>query len=181
MEIRFSQKICVLGERSARNKGLIRQYLSNGRYQRFDDRYLSTIGLKISRKSMMVPSHKLVTLTMLIWDLAEDEEFRQVRRAYFRGAGAAILVCDLNRRDALIQLKNNVAELRRIGPNIPLVFVVYEADLMNHSQCAIDDVKKLARELNAPLNLIGSSMTNDDIDTLFYNLGKRLVAKLHPV
>ena len=59
----IQKKICLLGDFAVGKTSLIRRFVED----RFDDRYLSTIGVKISRKPMEMSEF---TLNLLIWDLA---------------------------------------------------------------------------------------------------------------
>ena len=84
------KKVCLLGDFAVGKTSLIRRYVED----RFDDKYLSTIGVKISRKIVQRPDY---ALTLLIWDLAGGDDINQLSRRYLLGAVGAILVCDLTR------------------------------------------------------------------------------------
>ena len=58
-------KVCLLGDFAVGKTSLVRWFIEG----RFDDRYLSTIGVKISRKSIERCSH---VLSLILWDLAAD-------------------------------------------------------------------------------------------------------------
>lgn len=89
-----SKKVCLLGDFGVGKTSLVRRFV----HGLFDDRYLSTVGVKVSRKMVMVPQlADLVEMTMMLWDLAGSEEFDHMRASYLRGAVGAILVCDVAR------------------------------------------------------------------------------------
>jgi len=87
----IQKKVCLLGDFSVGKTSLSERFV----YDRFSGRYLSTIGVKISRKPINIS--KDIMLNMLIWDLAGSEEFSGVQSSYLQGAQGAILVCDLTR------------------------------------------------------------------------------------
>ena len=90
----ISKKVCLLGDFAVGKTSLVRRFVLNI----FEDRYLSTIGVKVSRKTVVTPGPgDLIELTLMLWDLAGSEEFDQVRASYLRGASGAVLVCDLTR------------------------------------------------------------------------------------
>ena len=83
----------------------------------FEDRYLSTIGVKVSRKPMTVASdNRALEVVMMLWDLAGSEEFNQMRMTYLRGAAGALLVYDLTRPETFSGLAAYVDQLRKVNP-----------------------------------------------------------------
>ena len=67
----LSKKVCLLGDFAVGKTSLVRRFV----YDLFDDQYLSTIGVKVSRKTITVArGQDLVELTMMLWDLAGSEE-----------------------------------------------------------------------------------------------------------
>ena len=46
----ISKKICLLGDFAVGKTSLVRRFV----YDRFEDKYISTIGVKVSRKSLVV-------------------------------------------------------------------------------------------------------------------------------
>lgn len=167
----LSKKICLLGEFAVGKTSLIRRFV----YDRFDDKYISTIGVKVSRKSIVVPSgDDLVDLTMMLWDLAGNEEFSEVRASYLRGSSGAVLVCDLTRKDTLEKLVNYVTDLHRVSPDAVLIIAANKVDLINEHQITVSDVKEAANKLEAPFYLT-SAKDDDDVESLFRHLGKILV------
>ncbi len=68
----ISKKVCLLGDFAVGKTSLVRRFV----YDLFNDKYISTIGVKVSRKTVVVPrTHDLVELAMMLWDLGGSEEF----------------------------------------------------------------------------------------------------------
>ena len=67
MSVTSSKKICLLGDFAVGKTSLVRRFVDN----QFSDTYLSTIGVKISRKLLSVEENH--TLQIIIWDLEEPE------------------------------------------------------------------------------------------------------------
>jgi len=62
----ISKKICMLGEFSVGKTSLVKRFV----FDKFDDKYISSIGVKVSRKSVVVPrGGETVHLNMMhgIW------------------------------------------------------------------------------------------------------------------
>lgn len=124
------KKICLLGDFAVGKTSLIRRYV-NGR---FDDKYLSTIGVKISRKAVELDN---CTLNLLIWDLAGGDDFSKLGQSYLRGTVAALIVCDLTRHETLESFAYYATQLRTINPDAKLLFLGNKTDLTTEK--AIED------------------------------------------
>ena len=90
----FTKKICVIGDPAVGKTSLIRRFIE----ERFDDKYLSTLGIKPSKKSILLEDK---ILTFMIWDLAGQEEFKVSQNIGYRDSKGAILVVDLTRKETL--------------------------------------------------------------------------------
>lgn len=167
----ISKKVCLLGDFAVGKTSLIRRFV----YNRFEDQYLSTIGVKVSRKTVFVPrSEEMVELIIMLWDLAGGQEFDNVRTSYLRGVSGGVLVCDLCRASTLDSLPKYTNELAHINAKLPLVIAANKADLLDQHQVGIDQVEKVASILNAPYYLT-SAKQGEGVETLFRQLGKLLI------
>lgn len=170
----ISKKVCLLGDFSVGKTSLVRRFVLN----LFEDRYLSTIGVKVSRKTVVTPGPgDLVELTLMLWDLAGSEEFDAVRASYLRGASGAVLVCDLTRPETLASLTTYADDLRRVSPQAAaLVVAANKLDLVEQRRIGQDELEQAAARFNAPLFLT-SARTGDEVEVLFRRLGQLLVGE----
>ena len=167
----IAKKICLLGDFSVGKTSLVRRFV----YNLFDDKYISTIGVKVSRKTVAVPREQgIVDLTMMLWDLAGSEEFNQVRASYLRGTAGAVLVCDLTRSETLDAIQTYIDDLHRISPNAHLVLAANKCDLVDQQQLTKEEIAALAQTIHAP-HYITSAKTGDTVEDLFRDLGGMLV------
>src|SRR5512147_1281675 len=111
----IQKKVCLLGDFAVGKTSLVRRYVEG----RFDDKYLSTIGVKISRKTL---ARSTGTLNLLIWDLAGSDEFNTIAPSYLRGAAGALIVCDLTRPETLKVFAQYAEMLHSQAANVPLIF-----------------------------------------------------------
>jgi small GTP-binding protein len=170
--ITLSKKVCLLGEFAVGKTSLVRRFV----YNLFDDRYISTIGVRVSRKTVAVPiEDQLAELTLMVWDLAGSEEFNRVSTSYLRGAAGAVLVYDLTRSNTFDQLYNYVLSLYKINPHAKLVLAGNKVDLVDRHQLDLRKAEQLAAELNAPL-FFTSAKQGEEVDSLFRHLGRLLVS-----
>lgn len=169
--ISVSKKICLLGDFAVGKSSLMRRFV----YDRFDDKYLSTIGVKVSRKTIMTPKGSDVAeLNMMIWDLAGSEEFTPIRASYFGGAAGAVLVCDLTRTETLDHLEAYVNDFYRVRPNTKIVIAANKVDLSDQLLLDSQAVADVAGRLNAPY-FMTSAKVGDDVDTMFRHLGQLII------
>lgn len=170
--ITFSKKACLLGDFAVGKTSLVRRFV----YNLFNDKYISTIGVKVSRKTVVVPrDDEVVELTMMLWDLAGSEEFNQVRASYLRGAAGAVLVCDLTRPETLDRLRTYADDLLSVSPGVQLILAANKCDLTDQQQLTPVQIKAVAASLNVPYYLT-SAKTGHEVETLFRHLGRLLVA-----
>jgi small GTP-binding protein len=158
----------MLGDFSVGKTSLIERFV----YNRFDDAYLSTIGVKISRKSVDLGENTMAHL--LLWDLAGGEEFSGSQASYLRGAAGALLVCDLTRQETLAAIKDYARQLRAIQPKAHIIIVANKTDLDEQREISQTDLENLAVILEAPL-FITSAKTGEQVEEAFFSLASKVV------
>lgn len=169
--ISLSKKICLLGDYAVGKTSLVRRFV----YNLFDDKYLSTIGVKVSRKVIALSRKTdIVELTLMLWDLAGSEEFNDVRASYLRGSAGAIVVCDMTRPATLETLPKYVAELRAVAPAARLIMAANKSDLIEKCQLSEQQISEQAAELQASYYLT-SAKTGANVEEAFRQLGQLLV------
>jgi len=172
----ISKKVCLLGDFAVGKTSLMRRFV----YNLFDDRYLSTIGVKVSRKTLDVSrGGEMLELNMMIWDLAGSDEFNQARKSYLRGAAGALLVCDVTRPQTLASLQTYANDLLQMKPDARFVVAANKCDLIAQAapgeQCLMPgQVEEFAGAFSAPWTLT-SARTGDEVETLFRYLAGVLV------
>ena len=82
--------------------------------------------MKIDRKDVTVGS---ATVTLMLWDLAGEDDLAQLKVSHLRGASGYILVADGCRAtsfDKAVELQQRIAD--QLGP-LPFVLVLNKSDL----------------------------------------------------
>jgi small GTP-binding protein len=122
-------KICMAGESSVGKTSLIRRYVLD----EYDDRYLATLGTKITKKALSLPGPKgtgPVTVHAILWDIMGTPTLRELlREAYYHGAEGILLVADGTRKDTLASLDDWSRSIRSVAGDIPTFGLVNKADL----------------------------------------------------
>ena len=75
----FKMKVCMLGAFAVGKTSLVQQYVNSI----FSEKYQTTLGVKIDKKSLQVDGQQL---ELILWDLAGEDEFMEVRSSYLRGS-----------------------------------------------------------------------------------------------
>lgn len=118
----LSKKVCMLGAYAVGKTALVQRYV----HSIFADRYLSTVGVKISKKVLSLKGQELV---LVLWDLEGKDEYVDVKINYLRGSMGFFVVADGTRRETLdIALSLRTLALDLIGP-VPHALLVNKADL----------------------------------------------------
>lgn len=166
-----NKKICLLGDCAVGKTSLTRRFV----YNLFDDRHTSSTGVKVTRKTVAVPTEDgvVVELTMVLWDLGESEDSTQMRGSYMRGAAGAVLVCDLTMPDSLSNLDSYVAELRHFSPQAVVVLAANKNDCQTQA-LPVTQVAEMAGKVNGA-HFLTSARTGENVEEMFRCLGRMLV------
>ena len=100
----IKRKVCLLGNPAVGKTSLIRKYI----FDSFSDKYISTVGTKVSKKDIEIEIKKIdlkLTLTMMVWDILGQSGYRSLHSMFYKGASGALIVCDLTRRETYDSLK----------------------------------------------------------------------------
>lgn len=123
----ISKKICMVGDFGVGKTSLIRRFVD----RQFSDQYLSTVGVKISRK--LVES---VNLQLLIWDLEGHTKFKGITPSYLQGASGAVVVADVSRLETIERLSEHVQLFSSINPKGAIVVALNKSDLVDEEKLA---------------------------------------------
>jgi small GTP-binding protein len=167
---RLMKKICLVGNPAVGKTSLIRRYV----YDMFDDKYLSTIGAKITKKIVNIEGKTHDTeLTLMIWDIEGQKNVGSVHSSYYRGADAAIVVCNVTVKETFENIPNWVKTVFKVTGEIPLVFLANKTDLPN-KKFGEDEIKNIASEFNAQY-LFTSAKTGKNVENGFLTISKLLL------
>lgn len=170
---RFQRKVCLLGDGAVGKTSLIRKYVLD----KFDDKYLPTIGTKVSRKEVVIPFQKeqiVVDLTMIIWDIVGQKAYQKLRNMYYQGANGALVVCDVTRRDTLDSVQEWTKSLFDVANPVPVLFLANKSDLIHKAEFKPTELESMAAEYKAPY-FYTSAKSGANVNRAFYRLGELMV------
>ncbi|MEL6928905.1 MAG: Rab family GTPase [Cyanobacteria bacterium J06600_6] len=169
----ITKKICLLGDFNVGKTSLVRRFVED----KFDDRYLSTVGVKVSRKSVSIKTElDIEQLNLLVWDLEGNTKFKSITPSYLKGASGSIIVADLTRKDTIENLKQHLQLFFQINPKSKAIIALNKADLIPPEKLA-----KLVENYQSQSSkrVLGvyttSAKTGNRVDEMFQLVAKELV------
>ncbi len=162
----LQKKICMLGAFAVGKTSLVRRYVDSI----FSDRYLTTVGVKIDKRMVTVGGSEA---SLILWDIAGEDDISQVRTSYVRGAAGYLLVVD-GTRPGTIDVAQSIQ--RRVEAEVgQLPFVV----LLN--KCDLQSLWSVSAEQLAALEWTGwtvqltSARSGEGVEEAFQALAERVI------
>ena len=174
MEVkRMKVKVCLIGEAAVGKTSLIRRFVLDN----FDDKYIQTLGTKVSKKELTSPSpdgSAELKIDMTIWDIMGQKGFRELlKEAYFYGARGILAVCDVTRRKTLDDLDDWIEGVYSVTGKIPIEFLGNKMDLKDQLQITEDEMVQAARAYDSPFRFT-SAKAGVNVETAFQSLAERV-------
>ena len=168
----YIKKVCLLGDPAVGKTSLVQRYA----YDRFDDKYLSTIGTKPSVKNV---TYKDDEVPLTIWDIAGQETFQNVHNSYFNGASGAILVCDICRPETIESLTHWSHRFHRSAHEAPIILVSNKWDLVEEEEEKVSlnlekDILSFLKQEEC-VYIRSSAKDNMNIEDIFRNLVEKIM------
>ncbi len=166
----ISKKICLVGDFGVGKTSLIRRFVE----QQFSDQYLSTVGVKISRKTL-----ESVNLQMLIWDLEGHTKFKAIAPTYLQGGSGAVIVADVTRQETVERITDHIKLFLSVNPKGSIVLALNKSDLVEDEK-----LTKLTHlvQLQYSEQVLGvyqtSAKTGLYVDEIFNKLGQSIMSSV---
>jgi len=173
---KLKAKVCMVGDNSVGKTSLIRRYV----FDQFEDKYLATVGAKVTKKKANVPFPELgveYEIAMIIYDIMGAKEFRKLlREAYFFGAHGLIAVCDLTSGDTFDNLEDWILNAFNVTGHVPVELLGNKADLKDELVVSESEIKNLGRDYGGPHKLT-SAKTGDNVELAFDDIAELLAKR----
>ena len=145
-------KITLAGNPGVGKTSLTRRFVSDT----FEERYISTLGTKISSKEFAVDDPgqpgSSVTVGAAIWDIMGNHQFRELLKdAFFMNAAGVLLVCDVNQPETLYDLPQWYEAVASVaGPNVTVVVLANKSDQRGPKTIPSSEIEVLCHEFRWP-------------------------------
>jgi hypothetical protein len=163
----LQKKICMLGGFSVGKTSLVKRYVSSI----FSEAYLTTVGVKIDKKTVEL-SQRVVSL--ILWDLAGEDDIASLRMSYLRGSAGYVLVADGTRPatlDVALTLRERVET--ECGP-LPFALLLNKSDLQEQWALREGDLEELRQKGWWVRST--SARTGDGVEDAFKDLAARVAS-----
>lgn len=162
----IQKKICMIGAFAVGKTSLVARFVKSI----FSEKYLTTVGVKIDKKVLNVGDQEV---TLILWDLAGEDEFLQLRTSYLRGSAGYFVIADGTRRatlDKAIELQQRAEN--EIGRS-PFILLINKSDLKSEWEIQDSEIAALAEKGWVVLET--SAMTGANVEEAFQSIGEKMV------
>lgn len=182
-------KVLVVGNAKCGKTSIIRRFASDA----FDESYNTTVGADFVRRDLELPAEAgrpKTQMRMQLWDIAGQDRFARLTRAYFRRAKAAVVVCDLTREGTFAAVRQWKKELDKFakaeggagggGEPLPVVLFANKSDLLQDvaaSFVAGAKMEALCRELGFVAWFVSSAKDGCNVEQGFRHLAALVAGK----
>lgn len=165
-------KICLVGDVEVGKTSLLRRFTTN----EFSEKYLSTIGMNVAKKEVVLPaSDRPGTASLLVYDIMGQRNLREpLKEAYFRGAQGILAVCDLTRRETLQGLEEWIRTAREQVGDVPVVVVGNKVDLADRRVLGESELTETAARHRAAQRYT-SAKTGEGVEEAFQILAQSIL------
>jgi hypothetical protein len=162
----IQKKICMLGATGVGKTSLVSRFV----FSIFSDTYLTTIGVKVDKKTVAIDGAEV---TLMLWDIYGEDEFQTVRTSYLRGASGYLLVADGTRQRTLDTARQLQKTAEDVIGRVPFLLVLNKADLGDDWR--VDD-RALWRMAEDGWSVVKTSAkSGEGVEEAFLKLARKVV------
>lgn len=167
----IQKKICMLGAFAVGKTSLVSRYVTS----LFSEKYHSTVGVKIDKKQVSVNGHDM---TLMLWDVAGQDDFQTVQPSQLRGMAGYLLVVDGTRHATLEMARQLHVKASEAAGDVPFILLLNKADLA--AEWEIDEplIIKLASQGWRVIRT--SAKTGDGVEAAFEQLARLIAPQARP-
>jgi small GTP-binding protein len=170
-------KIAVVGDYAVGKTSLISRFIQ----RKFLKEYKPTLGVNLILKELEITdkTDKPLLCNLVLWDIAGQERYQSVRKLYYKGCSAAMLVYDVTRKDTFNNLETLWVKDYSENTTGDRVFVIVgnKADLEDIRKVSTEDGEELKERIGAVQFLETSAKDGTNVDDAFLNLVHILLDK----
>jgi hypothetical protein len=162
----IQKKVCMIGAFAVGKTSLVSRLVKSI----FSEKYLTTVGVKIDKKTIAVRGQEV---NLILWDLAGEDEFLQVRMSYVRGASGYLLVADGTRAATLDTAMELQRRVESEAGKLPFALLINKADLSDEWEISERKVQSLTHRGWSVFRT--SAKTGASVEEAFLALAERII------
>jgi len=169
-------KLCLAGEPAVGKSSLIKRFVLD----MYEDRYIATLGTKVTKKTVALvdTDGTPVKADLIVWDVMGTRSIRDLlKEAYYHGANGVMAVCDLTRRETLLELDSWSKAIETVAGVVPTQVVANKVDLKESRQVSDEELDKFCRARGWNY-VTTSAKTGENVEQAFKDLGQNALAKV---
>ena len=160
-------KVIVIGDPAVGKVDLLTKFAT----YKFEEKYLSTIGVQILKKTIELKDFN-ATVTLMFWNIAGQPQFYMLHRQYFNGADGMLLVFDITRSSTFSNVNNWYSTAVKYGlSGIPRILIGNKSHLKEEGRIILPMAKHLSEKLNAPY-FETSILNGENIKAVFQKIAE---------
>jgi Ras-related protein Rab-1A len=167
----YNFKVIVCGDPSVGKTSTILRITDNA----FIRTYIPTLGVSISEKQLKVDGDYV---NLIFWDIAGQGKFELMRRHFYQGAEAVIVIFDLTNRDTFESVSEWYKDIKNhleIGESTVVGFILgNKEDLVNERKISTEEALELAKNNNTDY-IESSAKTGKNIEEILYKLAESII------
>ena len=162
MEIK--KKIILTGSFGVGKTSLFSRFI----YSEFDEKYLTTIGVKVDKK--IIDINNDTSLNIMLWDIAGEVAQDKVPLSYFLGTSGVIYVFDLTRPMTYNNILADIEYLKNILPEATIKVIGNKKDLVTTAH-----IENVISNLPVECDMTTSAKTGENVEQLFQSMGEAFI------
>jgi small GTP-binding protein len=164
----ISKKICMVGDFSVGKTSLIRRFVDD----QFSDNYLSTVGVKISKKIITLEDN---AVQLLVWDIEGSTKYKAIAPSYLQGSGGVLIVADVTRPETVENLSQHIQLFLSVNPKGWIVIALNKADLLEENKVAkLLQLNQFSEQSQVIAVYPSSAKTGQHVDEIFSKLASQM-------
>jgi Ras-related protein Rab-1A len=169
--IDYRFKLVVVGDPGVGKTSTILRFTDNA----FLRTYVPTLGVSITEKIIQANDKVIETI---LWDIAGQNKFQTMRRHFYQGSEAILLIFDLTNRISFNSIKNWYDDVMKNMEKHHHQMIGYifgnKSDLIEVRKVKLVEALTLAKELNLKY-IETSAMTGKNVEYAFYDIAESVI------
>ena len=166
----YVAKVIVCGDPNVGKTSIVLRYTRNA----FKRTYLPSIGVNICEKTTFnkTLTGEVYSSKFVLFDIAGQQKFLIMRKHFYMGADAALLVFDLTKPDTFASIREWHQDIKKYLPtveNLPTFIIGNKNDLSDQKAITKKEIDTLKKELNLEY-IDTSAKTGENIKLIFQKI-----------